>query len=96
MTPIGMKFFVSSGKRVSVIATMSTSGVEDYYLVDGAVNGDILLKYVQSSLHGANFETFDGVNDKSTQGIYNRPGIKCKNGCLDIALQIINRFYLIE
>ena len=31
-----------------------------------------------------------------TQGIYNRPGIKCKNGRLEIASQIIDRFYLVD
>ena len=30
------------------------------------------------------------------QGIYNRPGIKCKNGCLEIASQIIDRFYFVD
>ena len=29
-----------------------------------------------------------------TQGIYNRPGIKCINGHHEIASQIIDRFYL--
>ena len=31
-----------------------------------------------------------------TQGIYNRPGIKCKNGRLEIASQIIDRFYFVD
>ena len=31
-----------------------------------------------------------------TQGIYNRPGIKCKNGRLEIASQIIYRFYFVD
>ena len=30
------------------------------------------------------------------QGIYNRPGIKCKNGRLEIASQIIDRFYFVD
>ena len=29
-------------------------------------------------------------------GIYNRPGIKCKNGRLEIATRIIDRFYLVD
>ena len=32
----------------------------------------------------------------NTQGIYNRPGIKCKNGRLEIAARIIDRFYLVD
>ena len=32
----------------------------------------------------------------NTQGIYNRPGIKCKNGRLEIASRIIDRFYLVD
>ena len=32
----------------------------------------------------------------TTQGIYNRPGIKCKNGRLEIAARIIDRFYLVD
>ena len=31
-----------------------------------------------------------------TQGIYNHPGIKCKNGRLEIASQIIDRFYFVD
>ena len=31
-----------------------------------------------------------------SQGIYNRPGIKCKNGRLEIASQIIDRFYFVD
>ena len=30
------------------------------------------------------------------QGIYNLPGIKCKNGRLEIAARIIDRFYLVD
>ena len=30
------------------------------------------------------------------QGIYNRSGIKCKNDRLEIALQIIDFFYLVD
>ena len=36
------------------------------------------------------------VLKKHTQGIYNRPGIKCKNGRLEIASQIIDRFYFVD
>ena len=35
----------------------------------------------------------DGV---CAQGIYNRPGIKSKNGRLEIASQIIDCFYLVD
>ena len=31
-----------------------------------------------------------------TQGIYNCPGIKCKNGRLEIAARIIDHFYLVD
>ena len=33
---------------------------------------------------------------RSTQGIYNHPGIKCKNGCLEIASRFIDCFYLVD
>ena len=32
----------------------------------------------------------------SAQGIYNRAGIKCKNGRLEIASQIIDCFYFVD
>jgi hypothetical protein len=31
-----------------------------------------------------------------TQGIYNRPGIKCKNGRIEIASPIIGHLYLVD
>jgi propanediol dehydratase large subunit len=31
-----------------------------------------------------------------TQGINNRPGIKCKNGRLEMASQITDHFYLVD
>ena len=34
--------------------------------------------------------------NKQAQGIYNHPGINCKNGRLEIAARIINRFYLAD
>ena len=37
-----------------------------------------------------------GVRVGRSQGIYNRPGIKCKNGRLEIASQIIDRFYFVD
>ena len=50
-----------------------------------------------------NFALYFSKNDSGdfqvhqpTQGIYNRPGIKCKNGCLEIASQIIDRFYFVD
>ena len=47
------------------------------------------------------FRTCEGlysliVNVTYAQGIYNHPGIKCKNGHLEIASRIIDRFYLVD
>ena len=36
------------------------------------------------------------VDRVSKQGIYNRPGIKCKNGRLEIVARIIDRFHLVD
>ena len=64
MTPVGLKFPVKSGKRISAIAAMSTMGVEDFYLVEGSVNSDIFLEYIQNSLKPI-LKPFDGMNAKS-------------------------------
>ena len=39
---------------------------------------------------------FYSLYTKITQGIYNHPGIKCKNGHREIASQIIDSFYLVD
>ena len=64
ITPVGLKFPAKSGKRISAIAAMSTMGVEDFYLVEGSVNGDIFLEYVQNSLKPI-LKPFNGVNARS-------------------------------
>ena len=49
-----------------------------------------VLLHTVTPQHNAFFQEY------RTQGIYNRPGIECKNGRLEIAARIIDRFYLVD
>lgn len=49
-------------RRISVIAAITTNGVEDVYLVEGAVNGDVFCGYVCNSLL---LQPFNDSNNKS-------------------------------
>ena len=49
-TPINLKFQTVNGKRISVIAAMSTNGIDDFYIVETSVNGKILCEYLCNSL----------------------------------------------
>ena len=49
-TPVNLKFQTVNGKRISVIVAMSTKGVEDFYIVEGSVNGEIFCEYMRNSL----------------------------------------------
>lgn len=53
-----------SGKRYSVIAIMSTEGVEDIYIYDGNVTGEIFLDFVRKCLLPL-LMPFNGHNPKS-------------------------------
>ena len=49
-TPINLKFQTVKGKRISVIAAMSTNGIDDFYIVETSVNGKIFCEYLCNSL----------------------------------------------
>ena len=63
-TPINLKFQTVNGKRISVIAAMSINGVEDFYIVEGSVNGKIFCKYLCNSLLPV-LKPFNGTNSNS-------------------------------
>ena len=64
ITPITHRLLIYgkriSGKRISAIGVMSTRGVEDVYQVEGNVNGDIFLNFVQRCLLNV-IQPFDGT-----------------------------------
>lgn len=53
-----------NGKRYSVIAAMSTEGVEDIYIVEGSVNGEKFVDFVRHCLLPV-MMPFNGTNPKS-------------------------------
>ena len=63
-TPVKLKFQTVNGKRISVIAAMSTNGVEDFYIVEGSVNGEIFCEYLRNSLLPL-LQPFNGTNSNS-------------------------------
>lgn len=62
ITPMNIKF-EGRGRRVSAIAAMTTDGIEDVYLVEGSVSGDIFCEYVRNSLLPV-LQPFNGSNNK--------------------------------
>ena len=52
------------GKHLSGIGVLTTSGMEDVYLVEGSVNGDIFLRFIQRCLLSI-IQPFDGNNPRS-------------------------------
>jgi transposase len=55
---------LSRGRHLSLIASISTAGVNDCQLVEGGVNGDIFYEYVEKILL-PHLMTFDGTNPQS-------------------------------
>ena len=53
-----------SGKRYSVIAIMSTNGVEDIYIHEGSVNGEVFLDFIRKCLLPL-LMPFNGYNPNS-------------------------------
>ena len=49
------------GQRISAIGVLTTRGIEDFYLVEGNINGDIFLNFVQRCLLSVMLP-FDGDN----------------------------------
>ena len=63
ITPI-THHLLGGGKRISAIGVMSTRRLEDVYLVEGSVNGDTFLQFIQRSLLNI-IKPFDGNNPRS-------------------------------
>ena len=63
LTPVTHKFIVH-GKRISAIGVMTTEGIEDAYLVEGNVNSETFVQFIQRSLLNI-IQPFDGSNPKS-------------------------------
>ena len=38
---------IAYGQRISAIGVMTTRGIEDFYLVEGSINGEVFLNFVQ-------------------------------------------------
>ena len=60
ITPVTHKLDIY-GKRISAIGVMTTRGIEDTYLIEGNVNGDIFRQFVQRCLLNI-IQPFDGNN----------------------------------
>lgn len=52
------------GKRISAIGVMTTGGIEDAYLAEGGVNGDVFEHFVRTSLLPI-LQPFNGSNPRS-------------------------------
>ena len=52
------------GQRISAIGILSSRGIEDSYLVEGSVNGERFMKFVDNALI-PNLLPFDGENPRS-------------------------------
>lgn len=63
MTPVQHQITVG-GKRLSGIGVLTTRGMEDVYLVEGSVNGDTFLRFIQRCLLNI-IQPFDGNNHRS-------------------------------
>lgn len=63
ITPVA-HHLLSYSKRISGIGIMSTRGIEDVYLVERSVNGDVFLQFIQRSLLNI-IQPFDGNNPRS-------------------------------
>ena len=63
ITPVTHQL-IAYGQRISAIGVMTTRGIEDFYLVEGSVNGEIFLNFVQRCLLPIMLP-FDGDNPRS-------------------------------
>ena len=63
MTPVSYKF-VSCGKRLSAIPVVTTCGIEDIFVTDKTVNGDVFLQVVEQCLVPV-LQPFNGSNARS-------------------------------
>ena len=63
LTPVTQQLCVY-GKRISAIGIMTTRGIEDSYIVEGSVNADIFLRFIERCLLPI-IKPFDGDNPRS-------------------------------
>ena len=63
MTPVSYTLSIR-GKRLSVIAVLSTRGIEDIEITEGTVNGDLFVHFVEHTLLPI-LQPFDGRNARS-------------------------------
>ena len=63
ITPV-QHHIVVHGQRISSIGILTTDGIEDVYIVEGNVNGEIFLGFIQRCLLNI-IKPFDGSNPKS-------------------------------
>lgn len=56
--------FKARGKRFSAISILSTAGIEDVYITDGSVNGEIFFDFISKQLIPI-LNPFNGYNPKS-------------------------------
>jgi len=63
LTPISYRLCLG-GKRISAIGVLTTRGIEDSYIVEGNVNADIFLRFIERSLLPV-LLPFDGDNPRS-------------------------------
>ena len=63
LTPVSHRLCLG-GKRISAIGVLTTRGVEDSYIVEGNVNADVFLQFIERSLLPI-LPPFDGDNPRS-------------------------------
>ena len=63
MTPVSFKF-ATGGKQLSAIPVVTTRGVDDVFVTDVSVNGDIFLQFVEQCLIPV-LQPFNGSNARS-------------------------------
>ena len=63
LTPTSYKF-VSSGQRFSAIPVVTTRGIEDVFITNKTVNGDLFLQFVEQCLVPV-LQPFNGTNPRS-------------------------------
>ena len=63
ITPVDHQLRIG-GKRVSAIGVMSTRGVEDVYIHEGTVNGEVFEDFVRTTLLPV-LQPFNGINSRS-------------------------------
>ena len=81
LTPVSFKF-LSHSKRLSAIPVVTTRGIEDVFVTEGTVNGDIFLQFVEQCLVPV-LQPFNGSNARSI--------VKMDNASIHHVTEVVER-----